>query len=227
MMRRAEMTYTFYEFFAGAGLVSLGLEPDWSSVWANDISDKKARVYLANRKTPLFVLGDVAGVDPASLPPGADMAWASFPCQDLSLAGWGRGISAARSGSFWAFWRVMRGLIARDDRPPLIVLENVPGLLYGEDFRGLAEALAALGMQFGALQIDARLFVPQSRPRLFVIAMDSRVDCRTLVDPGVVAVPWFPGAVRNAYLGLPSTLKHLWRWWSLPVPNRPPRALTK
>jgi len=39
---------TFYEFFAGAGLARLGLEPDWSCVWANDNDPKKQDVYTHN-----------------------------------------------------------------------------------------------------------------------------------------------------------------------------------
>ena len=38
----------------------------------------------------------------------ADLAWASFPCQDLSLAGAGAGLDGARSGAFWAFCSAMR-----------------------------------------------------------------------------------------------------------------------
>ena len=34
------------------------------------------------------------------------MAWASFPCQDLSLAGWRRGMKGERSGTFWEILEV-------------------------------------------------------------------------------------------------------------------------
>ena len=78
---------TFLDFFAGAGLVRLGLEPSWSCVWANDIDARKQEIYEAHFGPENFVLGDVAGIGTDSLPAGSDMAWASFPCQDLSLAG--------------------------------------------------------------------------------------------------------------------------------------------
>src|SRR5690606_9125330 len=100
--------YRFYDFFAGAGLVRLGLGSSWTSVWANDIDPKKAEIYIRNFGDRDFHLGDVNDVDPNSLPTPVEMAWASFPCQDLSLAGWRRGMSAERSGTFWAFWRIMR-----------------------------------------------------------------------------------------------------------------------
>lgn len=213
----------FYEFFAGAGLARLGLGDNWHCTWANDFDPKKAEVYRRNFPGDELVEGDVAGVDPSSMPNGADMAWASFPCQDLSLAGWRRGMSAERSGTFWAFWNIMRKLHEKGERPSLIVLENVTGLLYGEDFTGLCEALAALGMQFGAVVMDARYFVPQSRPRVFVIAVDWSIDVTPFCLPSPDDSLWFTKAVRTAYGQLPESLKDLWRWWRVPPP--PPREV--
>jgi DNA (cytosine-5)-methyltransferase 1 len=209
----------YYEFFAGAGLVRLALNPPWTCVWANDNDPRKAAVYTANLGGDHFDSRDVAQVKAEDLPSGVDMAWASFPCQDLSLAGWQGGMSAERSGAFWAFWRIMRDLLDRGDRPPLLVIENVTGLLYGDNFAGLCEALAALGMQFGPLVIDARHFLPQSRPRVFVVAADSRVDCKTFVAALPKGLPWFPPAVWAARAALPQSLADLWRWWRLPLPS--------
>lgn len=217
--------FRFYDFFAGVGLVRLGLGPSWRSVWANDIDPKKAEIYAANFGGEEFHLGDVTKVDPATLPSPVEMAWASFPCQDLSLAGWRRGMSAERSGTFWAFWRIMRNMFDRSAHPPIIVLENVVGMLYGEDFTGLCEALAALGMQFGALVIDARFFLPQSRPRVFVVAVDSRVDCGRYEETFPDGSPWFSKPVWKAWSALPRRLQDLWRWWRLPAPAAPPPGI--
>jgi hypothetical protein len=114
------VTLAFYDFFAGSGLVTLALSGDWSCVWANNIDSRNAEVYEANFGSDRFHLGDIADVSSCDLPRGADMAWASFPCQDLSLAGWRRGMTARQSGTFWEFRRVMNELWHRDDRPPLI-----------------------------------------------------------------------------------------------------------
>ena len=211
---------TFVDFFAGAGLVRLGLEPSWSCTWANDIDARKQEVYETEFGAGEFELGDVASVATDSLPVGTDMAWASFPCQDLSLAGSRRGMKAERSGTYWEFWRLMRESLDRGQRPPLIVIENVVGMLYGSDFPILCESLAALGMQFGPLVIDARQFLPQSRPRVFVVAIDSRIDCSLLANEEADdTVPWFPRAVRSAYEKLPAALAESWRWWKLPEPS--------
>ena len=210
--------FRFYEFFAGAGLVRLAVEPSWSCIWANDNDPRKAEVYERQFGSEEFVLGDVAKVQIDQLPRGADMAWASFPCQDLSLAGWRRGMAAERSGTFWEFWRLMRDLFDQGRRPPLIVIENVSGMLYGKDFAGLCEALSALGMQFGPLVIDASRFLPQSRPRVFVVAVDWRIDCAEYLDGEPQESPWFTKAVNKAFREIPVSLQERWRWWKLPEP---------
>lgn len=211
--------FSFYEFFAGAGLLRLALEPSWTCLWANDIDPRKGAVYSANFGAHHLELGDVATVAAAFLPEGADMAWASFPCQDLSLAGWRRGMSAERSGTFWAFWRILRDLYDQGDRPPLVAIENVTGLLHCEDFTGMCEALASIGLQFGALVIDARHFLPQSRPRVFLVAVDERLDCGAFLQQGPENSPWFPKSVLEAHAKLPAPLREAWRWWTLPVPH--------
>jgi DNA (cytosine-5)-methyltransferase 1 len=216
-MSSREGSLTYLDFFAGAGLVRLGLEPDWSCKWANDIDPRKQEIYLANFGDDEFVLDDVGKVTATSLPAGTDMAWASFPCQDLSLAGWRRGITAERSGTFWEFWRLMRDLLEKDERPRLIVVENVVGMLYGENPARLFEALTELDMQCGALVVDACRFLPQSRPRVFVVAVDARVDCSKFLTDG--DSPWFTKVVKKAHAVIPKSRKSLWRWWDLPEPN--------
>ena len=59
-----------------------------------------------------------------------------------------------------------------------IVLENVCGAITshnGKDFTAICEALIGLGYKTGAIVIDAARFVPQSRPRLFVIGIKSEL----------------------------------------------------
>ena len=110
----------------------------------------------------------------------------------------------------------MREMDAR--RPPLIVLENVVGLLHGNNFTGLCEALAALDLRYGAMVIDARWFVPQSRPRVFVLAVDADVDVAAKSGPED-AGPGKPGGLRHAWEALPATLKERWVWWRMPTPE--------
>ena len=212
----------FLEFFAGAGLVRQALQPDWRCVWANDLSPKKARVYQDNFGHAELHVGDIADVRPEELP-DADLAWASFPCQDLSLAGWRSGMKASRSGAFWGFWSLMQDLKGEGRLPRVVVLENVTGLLQGEDFNGLCEALAALDLRFGALTIDAKHFTSQSRPRVFVIA--ATADISRQFAASAPAPAWTSPTLQRAVERLPAGVAKQWAWWRLPEPTAQPSAI--
>ncbi|OUM87551.1 MAG: hypothetical protein BAA01_06570 [Bacillus thermozeamaize] len=211
------MQYKFLEFFAGVGMVRLGLGKNWKCIWANDISSKKAEIYCANHGSEHFFLGDISKMK--NIPSDADMAWASFPCQDLSLAGWRKGMTARRSGTYWSFWEHMSKMMFRGNRPPMIVLENVVGLIHNPDFISLCESLLALDMQFGALVIDAVHFIPQSRPRVFIVAIDRQVDVEDFVVTDPSKSIWFPEFLRAFKTSLPEHIQDAWRWWKLPVPS--------
>lgn len=164
---------TALELFAGVGLARMGLErAGWEVVLANDIDPAKRAMYEGHfGPTRHYVLEDIHTL--AARPdevPEARLAHASFPCTDLSLAGARRGIRAGQSSAFWGFVTLLEGMRAR--RPALVLIENVTGLLTshgGEDFREMLTALAELGYSLDAVVLDAAHFVPQSRPRLFVI----------------------------------------------------------
>ena len=232
----ANPQFSFYEFFAGGGMARAGLGSDWKCLFANDFDPKKAAIYGRNWEGDAMVLEDVGALKVDQLPGRADLAWGSFPCQDLSLAGVGAGLNGGRSGAFWPFWQLIQQL-CREGRPPsMIVLENVCGALTshgGRDFAAIASALTDEGYLFGALTIDAAHFVPQSRPRLFVIAAQ-----KTLVIPRKIAKSlsvepllsednprqWFSQALIATQARLPKALRDQWLWWHLPEP--PKRNLT-
>src|ERR1700722_2787067 len=83
---------TFLEFFCGGGMARVGLGDGWQCLFANDIDLRKADAYARNFGPERLVVKNVADVDPQEIPARADLAWASFPCQDLSLAGPGAGL---------------------------------------------------------------------------------------------------------------------------------------
>lgn len=214
--------YTFYEFFAGGGMARAGLGVDsWRCLFANDFDYKKSRTYIANWGDGELKTADVGSLTVADLPGAADLVWASFPCQDLSLAGGGAGLKGERSGTFWPFWRLMQSLITDNRAPSLIVLENVCGALTshnGRDFATICETFQQSGYRFGAMVIDAALFVPQSRPRLFMIGVRDELPIpEDLVGAGATA-QWSPRALRTAYDKLPTKAKENWLWWRLPPP---------
>jgi DNA (cytosine-5)-methyltransferase 1 len=206
------------DFFAGSGLVALGLSPEFETVWANDICPKKAGIYAANHPAERFHLGDIRQVRGSRLP-SADLAWASFPCQDLSLAGNLSGIgSGTRSGMFWEWVRVLEELAADGKLPPVLVAENVIGFVVahrGKNFKIAYEALRQLGYRLGAVIIDARFFVPQSRPRAFIVAVREQVEIDDLSQP-IPSEPFHPtGLIRSADLIDDPN----WVWWFLPSPQ--------
>lgn len=208
-----------YEFFAGGGLARLGLGPAWRVTFANDIDPAKAAAYRTAFGDDHMHEGDVWDVSPAALPGQAGLAWASFPCQDLSLAGARAGLTAPRSGAFFGFWRLIEALDAQARAPGLIVLENVTGLFTsrgGADLAALCETIAARGYHVGALEIDAALFVPQSRPRAFVIATRSApAKALTQADP---TAPFHTKALCAAVAQFSPAVQKRWVWWRLPAP---------
>ena len=124
--------FTALDFFAGSGLVRLGLEPEFQTLWANDNCTKKRAVYVANNPPGEFHLGSIQHVKGVDLP-AADLAWASFPCQDLSLAGDLNGMeTGTRSGLFWEWTRVIEELDECQKRPPILVAENVVGFVVAD-----------------------------------------------------------------------------------------------
>lgn len=217
------MNPTFYEFFAGGGMARLGLGPRWECLFSNDFDLKKAASYRSNHlpANELFV-GDIATVAPDQLPGCADLAWASFPCQDLSLAGSGAGLKGARSGTFWSFWRLMQALAAEGRPPKTIVLENVCGAVTshgGRDFAAICGALHEAGYSFGAIAVDAVHWVPQSRPRLFILGVHRGLLLPSQVHQSSGSFEWHPEAIQRAYRSLPQAVRESWKWWQMPLPK--------
>jgi len=167
---------TFLEFFAGIGLVHAGLgKGKWVCTYANDIDPKKEEMYLARfPDADYFHLGDIWNKEEIlkKIETRPLLATASFPCTDLSTAGYYQGLKGKHSSAFFAFHDILSQLRDEGQLPPLVMIENVPGLLTshrGEDFRTAAQRLGDLGYFLDAFIIDARHFRPQSRPRLFIV----------------------------------------------------------
>ncbi len=211
---------TFYEFFAGAGMARAGLGADWKCAFANDFDRKKGLTYQHNWGANEIVVDDIRRVEIDQLPGVADLAWGSFPCQDLSLAGGGAGLKGERSGTFYPFWDIMRDLGEDGRAPKIIALENVTGALTshgGSDFRAICSTFHAHGYRYGALVIDAALFVPQSRPRLFVVGVRDDVEIDpALLSPGPT-MPFHSRGLRNAVEKLDAAEAESWLWWNLPT----------
>jgi len=156
---------TFAEFFAGIGLMRIGLEREgWKVVFANDIALDKYLMYTEHFHDAKshFVHDDIHNLKADDIP-AVTLATASFPCNDLSLAGACKGLGGAQSSAYWGFVRILEKM--GDRRPPIVLLENVLGFLSsheGRDFQAALLALNRLGYAVDPMIIDAVRFVPQS-----------------------------------------------------------------
>lgn len=169
---------TVAEFFAGIGLMRIGLErAGWRVSFANDIDHDKWEMYRDHfGETGEYVMGDVHKL-PSAQVPTVGLATASFPCNDLSLAGARLGLAGAQSSAFWGFVDILTAMKREGRLPELVLLENVTGFLTshgGRDFEDALLALNNLGFAVDAFIIDAACFVPQSRRRLFVVGMKTK-----------------------------------------------------
>ena len=215
--------FDFFEFFAGGGMVRAGLGTNWRCRFANDFDQKKSAVYRRNWGDGILKTADVHTLTTEDLPGDVDLAWASFPFQDLSLAGGGAGLKGDRSGTFWPFWDLMQDLIAEGRPPRIIALENVCGTLTshdGKDFAAICSTFERAGYVFGAVVIDAALFVPHSRPRLFMIGVHGDLEIPAALVQGTASPLWHTRGLRAALDGAPAKVQKNWIWWSLPEPAR-------
>jgi DNA (cytosine-5)-methyltransferase 1 len=179
--RKNKFEKNFCEFFAGIGLVREGLHSSkWNCIYANDIDQKKMEMY-GNRfgMSEDFHLGDVWNTNEvlSRILDKPFLATASFPCTDLSLAGKRRGLAGDHSSAFYGFINTLSAL--GEKRPKLVMLENVTGFISshdGKDFSAAVNELANLGYWIDCFVLDAKHFVPQSRPRVFIVGLHESVE---------------------------------------------------
>lgn len=242
-MAAVQMTLkkTFCEFFAGIGLVWEGLrQSGWDCQYSNDIDPKKREVFESHfGQSGHFHLGDIWHTDKVIQRIQGDpfLATASFPCTNLSLAGHWEGLNGKESSTYFGFLKVLETLGNR--KMPMIMLENVPSFLTsgsGKDFPAAMLALAELGYWIDAFIVDAKFFVPQSRPRLFIIGVHESWDSSLMIRESrspLYGSPWLDAMSASAHLH-PQALVNTMEatelptgWFTLPVkaPHGAPPAL--
>ncbi|MDP2129529.1 MAG: DNA cytosine methyltransferase [Erythrobacter sp.] len=225
--------HRFYEFFAGGGMARAGLGEGWECLFANDIDLKKAATYVENWGRGAMVAADVKSLTTRQLPDVPDLIWASFPCQDISLAGGGAGLKGERSGTFWPFWRLVNELVEEGRAPSIVVLENVAATLTshgGKDFEALCGAIVDSGYRVGARVIDAVDFVPQSRPRMFLIAVRSDIEIPSKLVEASGSLAHIDKRVATAFDRMAGRsemggILSAWVNWALPNRSKPPLRL--
>ena len=216
-------TFSFQEFFAGGGMVRQALGGNWKCTFANDFDGKKALAYQDNWGLGgELLVGDIRKIMPSQLDTCSDLSWASFPCQDLSLAGAGKGLASERSGMFFIFWEKLRQAAIGNALPKIVVIENVCGMLtsnQGRDFRAVIKTFVEHGYKVGGLIIDAKDFVPQSRKRVFIIGVRDDHAIESQLISSVPISDFHTPALIRAYDQLTEVSKANWVWFNLPRPS--------
>lgn len=198
----------FVEFFAGVGLVREGLsQSDWDCAWANDISPDKQEIYIDNFGDNDFWLGDIwdAARDSNLIPDNTFLYTASFPCTDLSVAGGRAGLAGKASGTLNALIKILRNKKNIGTAPKVVLLENVRGFLTshkGKDVEQTVKYFTELGYYVDIIELDAIYFSAQSRPRVFVIAVEEKLARKTMkIKNGIQLFDeWWADFARAPYL---------------------------
>jgi DNA (cytosine-5)-methyltransferase 1 len=161
----------------------LGMEP----VFFADNASFPTR-FLKHQYPAVPNLGNLLAIDGYPYRGKVDVFWASFPCQDFSVAGKQKGLDGTRG------LLTLAGIKLVDEiDPPVFVFENVKGLL-SDQFNAFGQFLGALVGEYGALVppgdrwtdsgyvlgpkravawrvLDAQHFgLPQSRERIYLVA---------------------------------------------------------
>ena len=131
-------------------------------------------MYLANKLINNY--GDIQGIDPATLP-DFDLFTYSFPCQDISVAGYQCGLnenSGTRSSLLWECCKIIE-----TKKPKYLMMENVKNLVgknHKENFLKFLDYLESLGYKNSWSILNAKDYgVPQNRERVFCISeLDSK-----------------------------------------------------
>lgn len=159
-------------FFAGIGGFEIAFEKQGFVPGFYCEKDDFCRSVLKRNWPAVANAGDIQQLDAKDIPV-AEVWTAGFPCQDLSLArtphGQRDGLKGAQSGLFYTFLELVSV-----HKPPVVLLENVAGLLNshkGADLDKLISSLTKLGYGVAWRVLNARYFgAPQSRPRVFICA---------------------------------------------------------
>jgi DNA (cytosine-5)-methyltransferase 1 len=159
---------TFGSLFAGIGGLDLGLErAGMRCAWQVEIDDYAQKVLSKHwPNVPRF--GDIRECDRFNLA-SVDVIAGGFPCQDVSEAGKGEGITGTRSGLWGEFARLIGEL-----RPRYALVENVSALL-GRGMGRVLGDLAAIGYDTEWSVVSAcALGAPHTRERVFIVAYPQR-----------------------------------------------------
>lgn len=161
----------FFDIFSGIGGFRAGLERagGFTCIGHCEIDKHAEKAYRAahNIKENEVFYEDARKINPETMPE-FDLLCGGFPCQAFSVAGRRKGFDDSRGTLFFEIAR-----LARERRPPYLLLENVPGLLshdQGRTFAAILDTLCDLGYSVEFQVLNSKDFgVPQSRCRVYIV----------------------------------------------------------
>ena len=156
------------DLFSGIGGFSLGLERAGMETAAFCEIDKKCHKVLKKHWPQVPIFDDVTKLTKEKLDERSitvNVICGGFPCQDLSVAGTGRGLEGSRSGLWFEYGRIISEL-----RPRYVIVENVSALLN----RGLDQVLGQLAQigydaEWHCIPASA-VGAPHRRDRIWIVA---------------------------------------------------------
>lgn len=194
------------DLFSGVGGFSKGFIDAGLKIKTHYFSevDKHAiAVYKHNFKNSIYA-GDVRTVSRETIPERPNIITFGFPCQDLSVAGKGKGLSGSRSGLFFEAIRIIE-----EFKPEVFVFENVKGLLSshnGKDFETVLRTIADIGIYECEWQlVNTAWLLPQNRERIYFVGhlagrskprvfpfrkSDKEFDCQRKKNEGQEDIAW-------------------------------------
>jgi DNA (cytosine-5)-methyltransferase 1 len=166
-----EAIMNYIDLFSGIGGFALGAY--WAGMkfenhYFSEVEPFAAELYQ-ERFPDVIPLGDITKIKTEDLPNGEYIITGGFPCQDISIAGKGAGITGERSGLWFEYWRLIRDL-----RPRFAIMENV-GMLVHRGLREVLGSLAEIGYNAEWQDIRAEdMGAPHKRERIWIVAYPGR-----------------------------------------------------
>lgn len=174
----------YLSLFSGIGapekaLDRLGIEYDL--VGYSEIDKYASKAYCAVHGVDESMnLGDITKIDEQALPKDIDLITYGFPCQDISVAGKGKGLfnedgTKTRSGLFFDALRIIEAT-----QPKIAIAENVKNLVgkkFEQQFALILECLESAGYNNYWQVLNAKDYgIPQNRARVFIVSIRKDID---------------------------------------------------
>jgi DNA (cytosine-5)-methyltransferase 1 len=160
----------YLDLFSGIGGFAKGFDMagfTFDKHYFSEIDKNAIANYKYNFKNAEYA-GDIRTISTGTITDRPNLITFGFPCQDLSVAGKGKGLSGARSGLFYEAVRLIE-----EFKPDVFIFENVKGLLSsnkGKDFELVLRTIADIGLYECEWQLlNTAWLLPQNRERVYFV----------------------------------------------------------